>query len=163
MPLHLYLAGPDVFRPQPVAHGEALKQLCAEFGFTGLYPLDNAIAPQANGPATAAEIYRQNIALIDSADAVIANVADFRGHEPDSGTCFEIGYAVARGKDVWCYNVPDVPLLAQVPNTQGSDADGWTVEDFGLPRNLMIACSSRLVVGDARACLEQMRAHYAGA
>lgn len=78
MPLHLYLAGPDVFRPQPVAHGEALKQLCAEFGFTGLYPLDNAIAPQANGPATAAEIYRQNIALIDSADAVIANVADFR-------------------------------------------------------------------------------------
>ncbi|WP_296227873.1 nucleoside 2-deoxyribosyltransferase [Ralstonia sp. UBA689] len=163
MPLRLYLAGPDVFRPQPAAYGEALKAVCTEYGFIGLYPLDNAIAPQAGGPpATAAEIYRQNIALIDSADAVIANVADFRGYEPDSGTCFEIGYAIARGKDVWCYHVPAAPLVAQVPNTDGNDADGWAVEDFGLPRNLMLACSSRLVVGDARACLERMRAHYAG-
>ena len=29
MPLRLYLAGPDVFRPQPAAYGEALKALCA--------------------------------------------------------------------------------------------------------------------------------------
>jgi nucleoside 2-deoxyribosyltransferase len=74
MTLRLYLAGPDVFRPEPIAHGEALKALCAEFGFSGLYPLDNTIAPQADGPATAAEIYRQNIALIDLADAVIATM-----------------------------------------------------------------------------------------
>jgi nucleoside 2-deoxyribosyltransferase len=47
-----------------------------------------------------------------------------------------------------------------VQNANGNDADGWAVEDFGLPRNLMIACSCRLVVGDARACLERMRAHY---
>ncbi|CCF96881.1 nucleoside 2-deoxyribosyltransferase [Ralstonia solanacearum] len=161
MSLRLYLAGPDVFRPQPVAHGEALKALCAAYGFIGLYPLDNTVAPQADGLATAAEIYRQNIALLDSADAVLANVAGFRGHEPDSGTCFEIGYAIARGKDVWGYNVPAVPLVAQVPNVDGNDADGWAVEDFGLPRNLMLACSSRLVVGDARACLACMRAHYA--
>lgn len=60
--MRLYLAGPDVFRLQPAAHGEVLKALCAAFDFIGLYPLDNAIAPQANGPATAAEIYRQNIA-----------------------------------------------------------------------------------------------------
>jgi nucleoside 2-deoxyribosyltransferase len=92
---------------------------------------------------------------------VLANVADFRGYEPDSGTCFEIGYAIARGKDVWCYHVPAVPLVAQVPNVDGNDADGWAVEDFGLPRNLMLACSSHLVVGDARACLARMRAHYA--
>lgn len=161
MTLRLYLAGPDVFRPQPAAYGEALKALCFAYGFTGLYPLDNAIAAQADGPSTAAEIYRQNIALIDSADAVMANVADFRGYEPDSGTCFEIGYAIARGKDVWCYCVPAAPLIAQVPNTDGIDADGWVVEDFGLSRNLMLACSSRLVVGDARACLERMHAHYA--
>ncbi|AJW44727.1 nucleoside 2-deoxyribosyltransferase [Ralstonia mannitolilytica] len=163
MPLRLYLAGPDVFRPQPAAHGEVLKAMCAEYGFVGLYPLDNVIVPQHDGPATAAEIYRQNIALLDSADAVMANVADFRGHEPDSGTCFEIGYAIARGKDVWCYHVPSVPLVEQVPHTGGYDAEGWAVEDFGLPRNLMLACSSRLVIGDARACLARMRAHYIGA
>ena len=96
MPLRLYLAGPDVFRPQPAAYGEALKALCAAFGFTGLYPLDNTIAPQGDGPSTAAEIYRQNVALIDSADAVLANVADFRGYEPDSGTCFAMPSRAAR-------------------------------------------------------------------
>ncbi|NLY34834.1 MAG: nucleoside 2-deoxyribosyltransferase, partial [Alcaligenaceae bacterium] len=30
------------------------------------------------------------------------------------------------------------------------------VEDFGLNLNLMIACSTRVVVGDARDCLEKM-------
>jgi nucleoside 2-deoxyribosyltransferase len=30
------------------------------------------------------------------------------------------------------------------------------VEDFGLPKNLMIACSARIVNGDARACLAAM-------
>ena len=38
-PRKLYLAGPDVFRADAVAHGEALKALCARYGFEGLYPL----------------------------------------------------------------------------------------------------------------------------
>jgi nucleoside deoxyribosyltransferase len=36
------------------------------------------------------------------------------------------------------------------------------VEDFGLPKNLMIACAARVVHGDARACLAAMaECHYA--
>ncbi|MCT0975824.1 nucleoside 2-deoxyribosyltransferase, partial [Pseudomonas aeruginosa] len=49
-PRKLYLAGPDVFRADAVAHGEALKALCARYGFEGLYPLDNALPKQLAEP-----------------------------------------------------------------------------------------------------------------
>ncbi len=100
----LYLAGPDVFRADAVAHGEALKALCARYGFEGLYPLDNALPKQLAEPREqAAWIYRANIGLIERADAVLANLNFFRGAEPDSGTAFEVGYATALGKPVYGY------------------------------------------------------------
>lgn len=50
----IYLAGPDVFRPDAEAHGEMLKALCAEFGFLGLYPLDHALPADIREPAAQA-------------------------------------------------------------------------------------------------------------
>ena len=38
------------------------------------------------------------------------------------------------------------------------DAQGYTVEDFGLNVNLMLACAARVVVGDAQACLRAIAA-----
>lgn len=103
-PRKLYLAGPDVFRADAVAHGEALKALCARYGFEGLYPLDNALPKRFAEPREqAAWIYRANIGLIERADAVLANLNFFRGAEPDSGTAFEVGYATALGKPVYGY------------------------------------------------------------
>ncbi|MGV8248427.1 nucleoside 2-deoxyribosyltransferase, partial [Pseudomonas aeruginosa] len=100
----IYLAGPDVFRPDAEAHGETLKALCAEFGFVGLYPLDHALPADIREPAAqAAWIYRANIGLIERADCVLANLEPFRGSEPDSGTAFEVGYALALGKPVYAY------------------------------------------------------------
>ena len=91
-------------RADAVAHGEALKALCARYGFEGLYPLDNALPKQLAEPREqAAWIYRANIGLIERADAVLANLNFFRGAEPDSGTAFEVGYATALGKPVYGY------------------------------------------------------------
>ena len=39
--LRAYLAGPEVFLPEAVAIGQRKKQLCAKYGFEGLYPFDN--------------------------------------------------------------------------------------------------------------------------
>ena len=159
----LYLAGFDVFRPDAVAHGERLKALCAEFGHLGLFPLDNAAPPALQGSARARWIYRANLALIHQADALLANLNNFRGLEPDSGTAFEVGYAAALGKAVWAYTDDMRPLVDQVPhlpNGQGAvvDAQGYTVEDFGWPRNLMLCAAATLVQGDARAALQAMGA-----
>jgi nucleoside 2-deoxyribosyltransferase len=160
----LYLAGPDVFRPDAAAHGRRLVALCAEYGFEGVFPLNESL-PQGLAPAAlAAHIYRANVAHIERCDAVLANLDFFRGPEPDSGTSFELGYAVARGKPVIGY-VPEDGSFAErirrrhphAVGAAGRDAQGWELEEFGLPLNLMLAVPSRIVVGGARAALVALR------
>ena len=158
----IYLAGFDVFRADSLAHGEWLKQQCRHHGLQGLYPLDNQ-APAGLAPQALAQwIYEANTALIRRADAVMANLNAFRGAEPDSGTAFEVGYAVALGKPVWAYVdhadtlVQRLAVARQDDPPRHVDAQGYTVEDFGLNLNLMLACSATVVVGDAAQCLARM-------
>jgi len=166
MPFRIYLAGFDVFRRDAVAHGRALQALCADVGIEGLYPLDNQAPAGLAGPELAHWIYRANVQLIQSADGVMANLNPFRGMEPDSGTAFEVGYAIALGKPVWAYTQQAGTVVEQAGTGQASDAagprhidaNGYTVEDFGMNLNLMLACSATVVVGDAAACLQRIAA-----
>jgi nucleoside deoxyribosyltransferase len=150
----IYLAGFDVFRKDAVDYGKRLQALCADHGFTG--------------PETARWIYEANIALLHRADAVMANLDDFRGPgEPDSGTAFEVGYAVALGKPVWGYASEASSLRERVTASidadgEAIDARGYVVEDFGLSKNLMLACSVTLVHGTAEDCLKAMAAQRGG-
>ncbi|WP_427915614.1 nucleoside 2-deoxyribosyltransferase [Ramlibacter sp. MMS24-I3-19] len=161
----VYLAGPDVFRPDAIEHGRKLVDLCTAHGFEGVFPLDPSLAADPRpSHELARQIYRDNLARIDSCDAVLANLDFFRGVEPDSGTCFEVGYAVAHGKVVVGY-VPDRGSLPERIRgrdpglVQGDfDLNGWRVEDFGLPLNLMLAVPCRIVVGDARSALAALAA-----
>ena len=133
----IYLAGFEVFAPDARQRGARMKMMCAECGLIGLYPLDNEA-----GAASA--IFAGNCALIDRADAVIANLNPFRGAEPDSGTCFEVGYAFAKGKRVYAY-VSDTRTMQQ--KLGQTDKDGFSVENFGLPLNLMLASAATVVKG----------------
>lgn len=153
----IYLAGYDVFRADAVEYGNRLKTLCLQRGLQGLFPMDQQAPVGLSGEALARWIFRANVALIESADAVMANLNNFRGAEPDSGTAWEVGYAAALGKPVWGYLGDGRPLREQVGvDALGRDRDGFTVENFGLPRNLMLACSARLVIGSATDCLERI-------
>lgn len=161
----IYLAGFDVFRSDALEYGKRLSRACAQRGLVGLYPLDNTAPQGLTAHDTAAWIYRSNIALIERADAVMANLNPFRGHEPDSGTAFEVGYAVARGKPVWGYLDDTRDIVSRVAVGRDAclpdrsiDATGMTVEDFGLPVNLMLACSVTWVQGDALECLDRIAA-----
>lgn len=160
----LYLAGPDVFRPDAADHGRRLVALCAGHGFDAVFPLADALPQLPTPQALAAHIYRANIAHIDSCDAVLANLDFFRGPEPDSGTCFEVGYAVARGKKVVGYVTEPGSFAERIAQRHphavgpgGKDAQGWELEEFGLPLNLMLAVPCRIVVGDVRAALAAVR------
>lgn len=138
----VYLAGFDVFRPDAVQHGHYLKALCTAHGLQGLYPFDNEIPAGLSKHETARLICSMNIAMIQRCTAVLANLNLFRGLEPDSGTAFEVGMAVALNKPVWAYLEPARPLRDWVPHDEnGLDHDGFLVEDFALPRNLMLACT----------------------
>jgi nucleoside 2-deoxyribosyltransferase len=141
MQYRIYLAGPDVFRPDAAAHGACLKALCAAYGFEGLFPLDNVIEAEG-APAMARAIREANLELIRRCDAVIANLSPFRGFEPDSGTVFEVGYAAALGKRVVGYAEDLRPMRERLRDVQGLegaevDREGLLIEEFGLSHNLM--------------------------
>ena len=148
--MKVYIAGPDVFRPDATQWAEAARALCRQAGHEALIPLDGV-------ETTAAGIFHANIGQIRAADAVLANLNPFRGCEPDSGTCVEVGFALALGKPVIGYLEMWETTTQRVEREQGRplevldgrpiDHDGLYVEDFGLPLNLMLAVPVRIVVG----------------
>lgn len=142
----VYLAGPDVFRPDAVEHLQRLARVAEAFGLEALVPIDGTAA----GAQTARGIYDTNLALLRRADGVVANLMPFRGTEPDSGTVFEVGAAVMLGLPVVAYGAGRGDYLRKVrrqvptePDAAGMlrDMEGMAIEDFGLRLNLMLACS----------------------
>jgi nucleoside 2-deoxyribosyltransferase len=157
----LYIAGPDLFRPDALQWAENVRALCRLEGHEALIPLDGM-------QATAADIYRNNLRLIGEADVVLANLNPFRGSEPDSGTCVEIGYALALGKPVIGYVETLAPMRERL-RAAGAGADGcyrdsggWAVENFGLPLNLMLSVPVQLEQGGLDAALKALTRRLAG-
>lgn len=148
----IYLAGPDLFFRDAAARYGALKALCAAHGLQGVAPTDGPAPPEhLAGRARAEHLYRQCLQHLHGCDAVLAHLAPFRGAvEPDSGTVFEIGVAVALGRPValWAPQLARslrervAGALGAVEDATGTVRDaacGAQVEDFGLPLNLMLA------------------------
>lgn len=148
--MKIYLAGPDVFRPDALTWAETTRTLLARHGHQALIPLDN-------DETTPEGIFKANLGLITEADAMIANLNPFRGLEPDSGTCFEVGCAIALGKRVIGYVSdarPQLDKLAEhfggslaLSNGRPVDPNGLFIENFGLPVNLMLGISCEIVEG----------------
>lgn len=162
----LYIAGPDVFEPDPVGVGDRLKTVARAHGFEPLYPMDNALPAHTNDPSR--WIFEANAQMIREADVVVANLNPFRGAEPDSGTVWEVGFACGLGKPVVGYlrssesmvrralAMENRPLPDSLPYV---DSTGRFIEDFGHPLNLMLVHSLRcLVVGEFDDALAQLAA-----
>lgn len=145
LPFKIYIAGPDVFMPDPVERGEQLKSIVRSFGYTPLFPLDNEIIQSED---LSKDIFTGNVKMIQQADIIIANLNAFRGHEPDSGTVWEIGYAHALNKRIIGYTNDIRPMKTKInPGTNSiHDKNGWRIEDFGHPNNLMIANACEAII-----------------
>jgi nucleoside 2-deoxyribosyltransferase len=143
MPL-AYLAGPDVFLPDAPAHGARKAAICATHGITALLPLNEDVATLAAMQPQEAwcAIYAKDLAMMERADLVIANLTPFRGVSADAGTPVELGWFLGRGRPIFGYSNSATAFedrnrtqVAAVPDPM----PGLTVRGFGLPDNLMIA------------------------
>src|SRR5215813_4551314 len=142
--MKIYLAGPDVFLPDAVEIGRRKVEICARYGVSGLYPLDNPVDLAAADASL--QIFRGLEAMMDACDAIIANLTPFRGPGADPGTVYELGYMAGRGKLCLGYSNDSSPYADRVRRTTDVvsndgrlvDTDGLTVEDFGLTDNLMM-------------------------
>ena len=153
----VYLAGPEVFLEKADLYFKEAQELCRIRGLVGVVPSDGGLSQGLTG--TGAEIseriYQANIALIKGCDALVANLAPFRGKiEPDSGTAFEVGFACALGIPVAGY-LPAMTTHYETKVKQhfgGHDKDGlpfddefgYLIESLEQPLNLMLSRSSAL-------------------
>jgi len=143
--MKIYLAGPDVFLPDAVDIGRRKAEICARHGLTGLYPLDNVVDLSAGDASLT--IFKGNQAMMEAADAIIANLTPFRGPSADAGTVYELGYMAGRGKLLLAYSndptayadrVARFDRVTKSASGHLTDSGGLTVEDFGWPDNLMM-------------------------
>jgi nucleoside 2-deoxyribosyltransferase len=162
----IYLAGPEVFHPQAKQLGVEKKDICARYGFVGVYPID-ADLDLANLTKREAGLLigAANQDLIRSCQIVVANITPFRGPSADAGTVWEMGFAAGIGLKVSAYSNDPTPFAARTQSFVRSrddatasderDADGMLIEDFDLADNLMLESSISstggiLVVAEAK-------------
>jgi len=150
----IYLAGPEVFSPNAVELGEQKVLLCKQYGFKGLWPLDNEIDFGDDPPnmAHAIQIYHGNVDMMQECDFCIANISPFRGPNVDDGTAFEIGFLTALTKPILAYsndtNVTYIYKVAKflgVDKTGRFDYHGNSIEPFGGYANLMIDVATQVI------------------
>jgi len=138
-----YLAGPDVFLPDPAAHARAKTDICARYGLAGRPPLHPDIEHVMSLPGAESwrEIYRFDVAMMEACDIIIANLTPFRGASADAGTLVELGWFLGARKKVFGYSNSATGFLARSQAQVAAAGDalpGLALEGFGLPDNLMV-------------------------
>ena len=171
-----YLAGFEMFLPDGYGVGERHKAICDRYGIVGLYPTDpipddglKEYVPKDDSLAEfEKKIMTQDVNHVRRSDMIIANLNDFRrGQEPDSGTCFECGAAYACGKRLYCFIDNADTMINRFSgekhldeNGKWVDKDGYTIENFDLPLNLMFSVPFTVVEGTFEDAVKRARADF---
>lgn len=169
MTARIYLAGPEVFLREAAQLYEAKKQICQQFGFEALSPLDDLPAFETMPKVEAGlSISAANETKMKACDLLIANITPFRSPSADVGTAYELGFMRALGKPVLAYaNVDknfhhrtieflDGRVTPRDETGLMEDHTGMLLEDFDLVDNLMLdgavlASGAQVILVDAEA------------
>lgn len=152
----IYIAGPGVFRPDADELARELKDICHRYWLEGLWPAD--------GPSDTARLIAQaNLKMIRSAAALVADVSPFRGPHSDDGTAYEIGFAHALGKPTFAWSSNTEPLAWRIEGKRIDgilrDSDGYAIEDFAAPVNLMLAHAVQSISASAEEAIAAAARH----
>ena len=145
----VYLAGPEVFLPNARAVLDQKIALTREAGLVPVSPGDLAIPETPTRKEKGLAISAIDEQLMDSAEAIIANLTPFRGISADTGTCYELGYMCAQGKLAYGYTNVRADHRVRTERYNGVPAevaadghlrgpDGLSIEDFDMIDNLMM-------------------------
>jgi nucleoside 2-deoxyribosyltransferase len=138
-----YLAGPDVFLPNAVAHAAAKVEICRRSGLRGLPPLNDDAGPAATELEAWQAIYEKDIAMMEKSDIIIANLTPFGGASADAGTLIEVGWFLGKGKPIFGYSNTPENFESRMRRQLGTTHADLDIEGFHLPDNLMIVGAVR--------------------
>jgi nucleoside 2-deoxyribosyltransferase len=133
-----YLAGPDVFFPDAVAHAAKKVAICRRHGLLGLPPLNEDVETAAAALETWQAIYQKDIAMMQRCDIIIANLTPFAGASADAGTLIEVGWFLGQGKPIFGYSNSCEDFEIRMRRQLGEGQPEFAIEGFHLPDNLMI-------------------------
>jgi nucleoside 2-deoxyribosyltransferase len=111
-----YLAGPDVFLPNAVAHAATKVEICRRLGLRGLPPLNEDAETAATELEIWQAIYDKDVAMMEKSDVIIANLTPFVGASADAGTLIEVGWFLGKGKPIFGYS--NTPRKLRFPHAE---------------------------------------------
>jgi len=147
--LKVYLAGPEVFLANAREQLDRKIALPRARGLIPVSPGDFVIPQQPTKRQFGHAISEIDEKMMDSADAIIANLTPYHGVGADTGTTYELGYMCAQGKLAYGYtNVARDHRQRTIEHYRGEvtpDAtgrlrgpSGLAVEDVDMADNLML-------------------------
>lgn len=139
---NVYIASAKRYEKNATEYFSSLKRAFEKERISIVTPIDSLPefpVPQTEDPfKLAAWRFKTNLALLNAADIIVADLSDYRGFEPNNDVAFECGYAYGKGKKCFAC-MPDIRTMQQrIPQRlEGGDIAGNVVENFDLPINLM--------------------------
>lgn len=155
----IYLAGPDVFAPEPLEIGVRKKQICARHGLIGVFPMEHVTLDLAEPRRQQGlAVYDVMETMMRECDAIIVNMTPYHGPSMDAGSAFEMGFMRALDRPIFAYS-NDGDIFADrvvafwdgrvTPRGNGEreGGDGMALEEFDMVDNLMLDGSVRRSTG----------------
>ena len=145
-----YLAGPEVFLRNAREQLDRKIELTKAAGLIPVSPGDFVIPPQPSKRQFGHAVSEIDEKMMDTADAIIANLTPYHGVSADVGTCYELGYMCAQGKLANAYANVAADMRTRTVAHYGGDVvtdatgrlrgrrDGLAVEDVDMADNLMM-------------------------
>ncbi|MBM3482762.1 MAG: hypothetical protein FJX66_05635 [Alphaproteobacteria bacterium] len=177
----VYLAGPDIFLANAKDVAAWQKDVCLRHGLTPLHPMDNNLDLSGDPAALAMRIYQADVGQMVEADAICANMNDFIGADPDSGTCFEVGFFAGFNMALRLLKAtkPEKPIYGHVDaadtyeeriarwragQSSTKDLERWRFSTIDMHINLMMemamASSGAFITAGFEACVARIAADW---
>lgn len=155
----IYLAGPEVFAPNPLELGRRKKEICERHGLIGIFPMElvrlDTTTPKLDQGLAVYDVMER---AMSDCDAIIVNMTPYHGPSMDAGSAFEMGFMRAQNKPIFAYSNTGQLFSDRVlafwdggvttrPNGEREGSDGMALEEFDMHDNLMLDGSVRRSTG----------------
>jgi len=167
----IYISGFDIFHKDAYFISYNQKETCKKYGFKPIHPFDKDIDIDViPDKKQIQQIVNKNLKDIEKCDIIIANLNSFRGAEPDSGTVFECGYGLAKGKIVIGYKeklknyvdeyIEKLNFIPEYNNGLRYDKENFLIDTFSKNFNIMLENTILIIEGDFETAIKKAKELY---